>query len=125
MAIIKYIIDKPDLTELLKGEVLATPKGNLRGFCVEIAGNLTNGDIIKAMFPDAQIDYHEKSDLRYVTVFIKDCDTCQDYSYDWWNAPYKAESEPWESKKQKVNCKSTKCENCINHNYCDFESQES
>lgn len=31
--------------------------------------------------------------------------------------------EPRESKK--VNCKSTKCDNCINHNYCDFEPQES
>lgn len=26
---------------------------------------------------------------------------------------------------KKVNCKSTKCENCINHNYCDYEPQES
>lgn len=58
---------------------------------MEITGNLTNGDMIKAMFPDAQIDYHEKSDLvdDYVTVFIKDCDTCQDYSLDWWNAPHR------------------------------------
>lgn len=31
--------------------------------------------------------------------------------------------EPQES--EKVNCKSTKCDNCINHNYCDFEQQES
>lgn len=30
--------------------------------------------------------------------------------------------EPQES--EKVNCKSTKCENCINHNYCDYEPQE-
>jgi len=31
--------------------------------------------------------------------------------------------EPQES--EKINCKSTKCKNCINHNYCDFEPQES
>lgn len=31
--------------------------------------------------------------------------------------------EPQES--EKINCKSTKCENCINHNYCDYEPQES
>lgn len=30
--------------------------------------------------------------------------------------------EPQES--EKINCKTTKCENCINHNYCDFELQE-
>lgn len=61
---------------------------------IPIQKDATNGDMIKAMFPNAQIDYHEKSDLvdRYVIVYIKDCDTCQDYSYDWWNAPYR-ESE--------------------------------
>ena len=26
---------------------------------------------------------------------------------------------------KKINCKATQCQNCINHNYCDFESQES
>lgn len=25
---------------------------------------------------------------------------------------------------EKINCKSTKCENCKNHNYCDYEPQE-
>ena len=60
-----------------------------------INNRATNGDIVKSMFPDAQIDYHEKSDLvdSYVTVFIKDCDTCQDYSYDWWISPYKQKGE--------------------------------
>lgn len=56
-----------------------------------ISDNTTNGDAIKAMFPNIEIDYHEKSDFvdSHVTVYIKDCDTCQDYSCDWWNAPYK------------------------------------
>lgn len=31
--------------------------------------------------------------------------------------------DPQES--EKINCKTTKCENCKNHNYCDFEPQES
>ena len=31
--------------------------------------------------------------------------------------------EPQES--EKINCKTTKCENCQNHNYCDYEPQES
>ncbi len=26
---------------------------------------------------------------------------------------------------EKINCKTTKCENCQNHNYCDYEPQES
>ena len=34
--------------------------------------------------------------------------------------------KPYEPQKsEKINCKSTKCENCINHNYCDYEPQES
>lgn len=28
-------------------------------------------------------------------------------------------------KSEKINCKATKCENCQNHNYCDYEPQES
>ena len=62
---------------------------------IPIPPRATNGDMIKAMFPNAQIDYHEESDLvdDYVTVFIKGCDTCQDYSYDWWNAPYEGGEE--------------------------------
>lgn len=31
--------------------------------------------------------------------------------------------EPQEG--EKINCKTTKCENCQNHNYCDYEPQES
>lgn len=53
--------------------------------------NATNGDMIKAMFPNAQIDYHKANELveEYVTFYINDCDTCQDYTLEWWNAPYK------------------------------------
>lgn len=60
-----------------------------------IPDNATNGDVIKAMFPDARIDYHEKSVLvdAYVIVFLKGCDTCQDYSYSWWSAPFREEAK--------------------------------
>ncbi|MGJ1072380.1 hypothetical protein, partial [Enterococcus faecium] len=54
MVVQKYIIDKTDLPALLRGEDLAIqPRGNIRGFCVEIAGKPTNGDMVKAMFPNA------------------------------------------------------------------------
>jgi hypothetical protein len=61
---------------------------------IVIPPNATNGDVIKAIFPNAQIDYHEEYEKlelvdEYVTVFPEDCDTCQDYSYDWWNEEYK------------------------------------
>lgn len=62
---------------------------------IVIPPNSTNGDAINAIFPDAQIDYHEKSDLvdEYVTVSLKDCDTCQDYSYGWWSTIYNKQQE--------------------------------
>ena len=84
MAIEKYIIDKSDLTELLRGEVLAIqPKGNIKGFCVEITGNLTNGDVIKAVFPSVKIEY-ESSDLT-----ITNLDNITSFRGTWWNAPYR------------------------------------
>lgn len=104
MAIEKYIIDKSDLTALLKGEDLAIqPKGNIKGFCVEIAGNLTNGDVIKAVFPNASIHYHKADELvdDYVSVNIIGCDIQQDYSAEWWNAPYKVDKGDKELKESK------------------------
>lgn len=86
MAIEKYIIEKSDLTALLRGEDLAIqPKGNIRGFCVEIAGNLTNGDVIKALFPEVKV---EIDGFLVRCVFIEHEFTTTE---EWWNAPYKAE----------------------------------
>lgn len=95
MAITKYIIDKSDLAALLKGEELAIqPRGNIRGFCVEIAGNLTNGDVVKAMFPNATF-YEDTHGYGYVYSDVVRCKENYMMTYDkeWWNAPYKAESE--------------------------------
>ena len=88
MAIEKFIIDKSDLSALLKGEELAIhPIGNIRGICVEIAGNVTNGDMVKAMFG-------EPTDVGR-EGFIYKCQPCDGkflstiyLDFDWWNAPY-------------------------------------
>lgn len=63
---------------------------NIRGFCVEIAGNLTNGDVIKAMFPSMNIQERNNItlDIRGKTVEFTGMAL-----REWWNAPYKAESE--------------------------------
>lgn len=77
MAIAKYIIDKSELTALLRGEDLAIqPKGNINGFCVEIAGNLTNGDVIKAIFPNIDDCFSNVIDLNL-----------------WWKSTYKGVKE--------------------------------
>jgi hypothetical protein len=89
MAIEKYIIDKSDLTALLKGEDLAIqPKGNIKGFCVEIAGNLTNGDMIKAMFPELKVEENIGSIYMHGDneIFLM-------AQKKMWNAPYKKEVE--------------------------------
>ncbi len=94
MAIEKYIIDKSDLTALLRGEDLAIqPKGNIRGFCVEIAGNLTNGDMIKAMFPNAEtwVEYDSSGDV--MRFDIAENSTLECFNLEWWNAPYKESEE--------------------------------
>jgi len=91
MAIEKFIIDKSDLSALLKGEELAIhPIGNIRGFCVEIAGDLTNGDMVKAIFPNATFyeDAHGYGDVYSDVVRCKE-NYMMTYDKEWWDAPYK------------------------------------
>ena len=56
-----------------------------------IPENPTNGDMIKAMFPKADIEYWAEYSA-YSVIFPFDNDV-KYFSYDWWNAPYKAESD--------------------------------
>jgi hypothetical protein len=49
----------------------------------------TNGDMIKAMFPD--VDVKEKN--NGYEVYFGVGTAIQFFNYQWWNAPYKAESE--------------------------------
>ncbi len=57
---------------------------------IPIPDSATNGDVIRAIFPNASFHYHKASDIvdDYVSVCINDCDTQQDYSMAWWNSPY-------------------------------------
>ena len=59
---------------------------------VPISDNATNGDIIKAMFPDTKIEGIEGLEgLQCVAVSIG-LGTIY-FALDWWNAPYKKEVE--------------------------------
>lgn len=58
---------------------------------ISILDGATNGDVIKAKFPDAiKSNYIESSlDMKdYVTIYLGDYE--MRVSYDWWNAPYKS-----------------------------------
>lgn len=63
--------------------------------CIEIPDNVTNGDVVKLMFPDAEIQpimgYFVKDLLLGYRVYLGG--RSQDYLLDWWNTPYKKEVE--------------------------------
>ena len=81
----KYIIDKADIHNLLIGKDIPLEHGSkARAFCVEIAGGMTNGEVIQALFPNISVYEHGS------TYSVNN-----EYNFNstWWNAPYKAESE--------------------------------
>lgn len=85
----KYIIDKEDLPKLIKGEELPLSQGSkARAFMIEITGNLTNGDMIKALFP--QIKMREHNEFMFVVEGMAfNHETYSNLFFkDWWNAPY-------------------------------------
>lgn len=57
---------------------------------IVIPEGATNGDMIKAMFPDAEIEYH----YTFVRVIIKTIgDNYVSFNYDVWNSLYRKEQE--------------------------------
>lgn len=55
--------------------------------------NLTNGDVIKSMFPDSHIVFSKEYGYHYVYVSA-DCEgSSWKIREEWWNAPYKRGEE--------------------------------
>lgn len=55
--------------------------------------NATNGDMIKAMFPNVQV---VDTGIHRITVIFGDCHNMMyrnSYDEDWWNEPYKGGQE--------------------------------
>lgn len=71
------------MSEVAKQIVLTIPK------------NPTNGDMIKAMFPNfRQTYYFELTETCEIDYFRNGKEICEiRCSNEWWNAPYKVESE--------------------------------
>ena len=57
-----------------------------------LSDNPTNGDMIKAMFPAADIATNDKLGEEG-TVFVHHKDHIIIFDLDWWNAPYREEKE--------------------------------
>ena len=85
----RYIIDKSDIHDLLAGKALSLSQGNESAFCITISGDMTNGDMIKALYPGvilftngAEIGFRPKEQTWVIW-----------FHTDWWNAPYREEDE--------------------------------
>ena len=85
----RYIIDKADIHDLLAGKELSLAQGRESAFCITISGNMTNGDMIKAIFPDVEV----KERNNVYEVYFGIGTAIQFFNHQWWNAPYEAESE--------------------------------
>ena len=95
-----YVIEKEDLPKLLKGEDLKldSSSNGVTAFNIEINGELTNGDIIKAMFPNEKYEVIARTgfdiDGKIIHHKVVRVNGLLDYyvmDYEWWNAPYKQE----------------------------------
>ena len=60
---------------------------------IPIPEGATNGDMIKAMFPNARIWKVTRDNIRCACVEFNDICEIKTFPLSWWNAPYKAESE--------------------------------
>lgn len=88
----KYIIEKTDIHDLLTGQEISLSQGKARAFCVEIVGIITNGDVIKAMFPNGKVIERDEA-TGYEQMIDDKYSYCSWFDGIWWRTPYKAESE--------------------------------
>lgn len=84
MSVINYILLKEDLPKLLSGEELPLDNGEHRAFQLTIIDGLTNGDVLKALYPDIKIWGESEKTLDYslggmVHRVLK----------SWWNADFR------------------------------------
>ena len=66
---------------------------NIIDDAIPIPDNATNGDVIKAMFPNTEVDDYDYGKDPVIDVYGIDNTEYITLRKAWWNAPYKAESE--------------------------------
>lgn len=103
----KVLIDIPQDHKRVIDNLVSDCKGYLLPHEVEIRlaravkigtvipDNATNGDMIKAMFPEVEVQeimgWFDKDKVLGYRTWLGG--RSQDYLFDWWNAPYKKEVE--------------------------------
>ena len=65
---------------------------------IVIPDNPTNGDMIKALFPNTIFSTSTKDTISKAFIRPNGSVVINDYCDDWWNAQYKAEIEPQEKR---------------------------
>lgn len=91
MKLTMYIPDK-NFHEILNGFLSNESKRKLRDAIkngIALPDNATNGDVIKALFPDATVYSYKDSYDMYSDVVICPQNSMLAADRDWWNAPYK------------------------------------
>lgn len=56
---------------------------------IVIPKRATNGDVVKLMFPEVQIDKEAVKELDVVRVFLDNKYVPNYFTNEWWNAKYK------------------------------------
>lgn len=89
MADIELVIQIPDsIYETIKEEEVGNVVYKVIKNGTPLPENPTNGDMIKAIFPNVRLD--DGGEWRHIFWGVQ---AKASFSQDWWNAPYKAESE--------------------------------
>ena len=67
-----------------------------------VLDNVTNGAVIKALFPDGKVIEREDGDIEY-DIYVKGTfSLCILFDDLWWNAPYKPQPEKRETEGSEV-----------------------
>lgn len=79
-------INYPNCDHMIQDDITETI---IKALEQEPCDNATNGQVLLKMFPPS---VYYGDDEKHIVLLAKDCElTC--YNNEWWNAPYKAESE--------------------------------
>ena len=86
-------IPKKDYDRMCKGELVDTILVAIKNGTL-IPEGATNGDIIKAMFPNTKIDECQKDIYEEPQLYcVEGMDEWTPFRANWWNSPYEKESE--------------------------------
>lgn len=88
----KRLADKEEVKKNIRSYIDYLNKDQVNNICFEIPNGATNGDMIKAAFPNIQFDENKYYDLELMPGYYNDCLLIL-VDKNLWNASYKIKSE--------------------------------